>query len=119
MGSPNPFTLIGLCSSEATTSFSKDWVSWPMSMPSTLGMCLQPCRHIHHIADDRIVHAVCTAEITYGAVTGVNADSKLKRVLGAQFMPLGAKLAHAAQHRDGHPYASQSVFHDGITDIFI
>jgi hypothetical protein len=25
----------------------------------------------------------------------------------------------AAQHRDGHSYASQSVFHDGITDIFI
>ena len=96
-----------------------------------LRMRLEPRRHVHRVADDRVVHTIFAAEIADGDVASVDANTKVKRLLCTEPHPFGLQLAQAPQHGDGHAHAGPRILlhalrfgiaeehHDGITDIFV
>ena len=65
------------------------------------------------------------------AVAGIDAHAHPEGLLGAELLPLGAKLMHAPQHGDGHAHAGKRVLlqasrlriaeehHDRVADIFV
>jgi hypothetical protein len=77
-----------------------------------LSVRLQPRRQVHFAADDRIVHAVLTAEIADGTIARVDSDAQLERLLQSSIAPIRLQLSHSPLHRDGHVDASDCVFLD-------
>ena len=74
-------------------------------MPRGVGGRLNPRREIHLGADDRVIHAVCRAEIADVAITGIDADPHLEGLLETACALFLLQFDHLLLHGDSHPHA--------------